>query len=707
MSMPKIAELFLIEVEELLSDLEDGLLAIEERGEDRELINTIFRAAHTIKGSAGLSGFEEIVAFTHVMENVLERVRTGSLEIDKALVSTLLASVDVVKAMVELIADDKPISGGEQHDSVKKRLEAFLDPEAFPRTAVDSAASGNNARQRPAGGSEKIYDVRIALESVCMERGQDPAMLVMELGDYGRLLEVEVDFTRLPPLEDFDPLLLYLKWRVVMESREPKSAIENVFIFVIDESDIEIRDVTGVYKEGVDISIADKKVGELLVEEGYVTKEDVKEALSKQKPVGKILVEAGKVSEERVEKTLAKQQAAREVKNQGSIRVDTEKLDKLVNLVGELVTGVSQVNQSASTHLTDAGVVAENDEMMAAIEALDQVSRDLQEQVMLVRMVPIEATFNRFKRVVRDLAEDLKKEIKVEMYGTETELDKNVIERLADPLKHLIRNAVDHGIESPEKRIAVGKAPTGKLWLKARQREGSIIIEVSDDGRGIDRNAVLKKARERGLIEPGAEPSEKEIFDFLFHPGFSTAASITNVSGRGVGMDVVKRNIEELRGNVEVASIPGSGTTFRIRLPLTLAIIEGMNVRVGDEILTVPLLSIVEQIRPRKQEVKTIEGAGEVVDVRGEYLPLVRLHNLFKLNTDCKDPTKALVIVLENDQRKYGLMVDTVLGQQQAVIKALDTNYRKVDGVSGATILGDGRVSLILDPHRIEQMAFQ
>ena len=328
-----------------------------------------------------------------------------------------------------------------------------------------------------------------------------------------------------------------------------------------------------------------------------------------------------------------------------SIRVDTDKLDKLVNLVGELVIGVARVNQIAGRVCSP--------ELGAAVEGLDHISRDLQEQVMRVRMVTVEGTFARFQRVVRDLAAELGKQMRLEMSGTETELDKNVIEQIADPLKHLIRNSADHGLEEPSARRAAGKPELGTIWLRAYQQEGRIIIEVADDGRGIDRQRVLDKALERGLLAPGAQPGESEVFGFMFQPGFSTAAKVTEVSGRGVGLDVVRQNIEALRGSVEVESRPGQGTTFRIKLPLTLAIIEGMTVSVGQEILTVPLLSIVESLRPKAQDIRTVEGQGELVSVRQEFLPLVRLHRVFNLPTQRTDPTQALVVIIESVSRRF------------------------------------------------------
>ncbi len=380
-----------------------------------------------------------------------------------------------------------------------------------------------------------------------------------------------------------------------------------------------------------------------------------------------------------------------------TIRVETEKLDKLMNLVGELVIGVARVSQLAR---------GGDEEMAGAVEALEHISRDLQEQVMRVRMIPVEGTFKRFQRVVRDLAAELGKKIRLEMSGTETELDKNVIEQIVDPLKHLIRNSADHGIEPPEERVRLGKPEEGTIWLRAYQREGKIVIEVADDGRGIDVNKVYAKAVERGLVQPGVQLSDAEIFSFMFLPGFSTAERVTEVSGRGVGLDVVKQNIESLRGSVEVESELGRGTVFRIKLPLTLAIIDGMAVRLGEEILTVPLLSIVETIRPRREDVKTVEGRGELIQVREEFIPLVRLHEVLELPAEKDDPAQALVVIIESVGRRFGVLVDDILGEQQAVIKSLEQNYKKVDGIAGATILGDGRVSLILDIHGLETLAF-
>jgi two-component system chemotaxis sensor kinase CheA len=396
------------------------------------------------------------------------------------------------------------------------------------------------------------------------------------------------------------------------------------------------------------------------------------------------------------------QSQSRKIAKSSTIRVDTDKLDKLVNLVGEMVISVARMSQLASE--VDDNSASRS--LEGASSALERISRELQEQVMRVRMVPVEGTFNRFRRVVRDLSFELGKKIEIKMSGTDTELDKNVIEQIGDPLKHMIRNSIDHGIESPEERRRLGKPAEGTIWLKAFQREGNIFIEISDDGKGIDKDKVLAKAIDKSMAEPGRTYPDKEIFEMLFAPGLSTSEKVSEISGRGVGMDVVRKNIEDLHGSIEIISEKGKGSTFRVKLPLTLAIIDGMMVRVGNEVLTIPLSVIDKSVRPSKAEIKTVEGKGELVDIRGNYLPLVRIYELFDIPSEKTDPTDALVVVLQSTEGRFGVLVDDVLGQTQAVIKSIDKNFRKIEGTSGATILGNGKVSLILDVHGIERMAF-
>ncbi|MDI6716345.1 MAG: chemotaxis protein CheA [Actinomycetota bacterium] len=690
----KLLETFITEASELIQDLEIDLVALEDSADD-ELINRIFRAAHTIKGSAGVVGLTELSDFTHTMESVLDLLRSHELTVTSELISVLLRAVDQIKAMVKVAAGEEKEVDEREAQFILGLLSQFLPGNNTLAQNTDNSLSGNDVNKT------SYFEINMRLSPNLFETGTDPLMLIRELQDLGELVDIEVDTSRLPDFYILDVYRLYLSWRLVLKTSEPFSRIENVFIFVQDNSDISIEDVSHHFKDGVDMRLADKKLGEILVDKGLVSASDINCALSQQKKIGELLVEEGKVSKSEVQEALEKQLKSREVQKSTTIRVETEKLDKLVNLVGELVIAVARVDQVYNQANDNKRA------MDGALEGLGRISRELQEQVMRTRMIPVEGLFSRFHRVVRDLANAEQKLVRLELSGIETELDKNVIEQLSDPLKHLIRNAVDHGIELPEERLKVGKTEEATIRLVAYQQEGSIIIEVSDDGRGIDYKAIFNKAVEKGIAKDTDELSPQDIYRFMFLPGFSTAKQVTEVSGRGVGLDVVKRNIEDLRGTIEVMSELGKGTTFRIKLPLTLAIIDGMNVKVGNEVLTVPLLSIVESIRPSKESVKTVEGKGEIIDVRGEYLPLVRLHEVFGIETGKINPWEALVVVVESGLRKFGILVDDVLGQQQAVIKSLEKNFRHVEGAAGATILGDGMVSLILDIHGLEKMAFK
>lgn len=696
MDQSSLLETFITEAMELVQDLEIDLLSLEESGDDDELVNRIFRAAHTIKGSAGVVGLTKISDFTHSMESILDLVRDHNLTVTSELVSSLLKAVDLLKAMIKVASEGGEEVGEREIGPVLETLKRFLPSQ--PEESVKEEAVPGSIEQ----DTYSYFEIELILPENIFETGTDPLMLIKELHGLGEIIELSVNTESISDLHALDVYKLYLSWYLVIKTKELLSEIENVFVFVQDDSKISIEDVTGYFKDGVDIRVADLRLGEILTTKGLVSKKDLDEALSSQQRIGELLVKSGKVSEDEVHNALQKQLKSREIQKSSTIRVDTDKLDKLVNLVGEMVIAVARVSQQQHNQLGSNKRIAQD-----AMESLERISRDLQEQVMRVRMISVEGLFSRFHRVVRDLSAEQGKQIRLELSGIETELDKNVIEQLSDPLKHLVRNAVDHGIEQPEERQKSGKPREAKIKLSACQQEGNIVIEVSDDGRGIDREAVLDKAIEKGLIKAGIELSEQEIYQLMFLPGFSTAKQVTEVSGRGVGLDVVKQNIADLRGSVQVIASRGKGTVFRIKLPLTLAIIDGMNVKVGQEIITVPLLSILESIRPNKEAVKTIEGKGEVIDVRGEYLSLVRLHELFEIETDKTDPSEALVVIVESGQRKLGVLVDDVMGQQQAVIKSLDKNLHQVDGASGATILGDGTVSLILDIHGLEKMAFK
>ncbi len=694
MASDELLQIFIEESEEEIREMEAGLIRLEEDHEDAETINIVFRAAHTIKGSAGLVGFENVSNFTHTIENILDRIRNGELKTTKMLISELLNSIDVLKRMIAASTEGGEVSQDEI-DGVTAKLKRFTS-----QYAPSSAAETAKAPEEPV---EKFYSITMKFRDDIFATGQDPIMLLRELEETCTVKEVFAHTDSIPDYYTLSATNCYTWWELVVSTKRPLSEIQNIFIFVFDENSILIEDISDQYKDGVDLSLADKPIGEILVERGIVKDEAMQETLREHKTTGQALVEKGLAPKQEVEKIALEQSQSRKVAKAATIRVDTDKLDRLVNLVGEMVISVARMSQLA----TEAEQTSQISSLQNASSSLERISRDLQEQVMRVRMVPVEGTFNRFRRVVRDLAFDQGKKIELRMSGTETELDKNVIEQIGDPLKHMIRNSIDHGIESPQERLAKGKPEVGIIWLKAFQQEGNIFIEITDDGRGINKDKVLNKAIDKGLANPDETYSDKEIFDFLFAPGLSTADKVTELSGRGVGMDVVKKNIEDLRGSAEVISEVDKGSTFRVKLPLTLAIIDGMMVKVGDEVLTVPLSVIDKSVRPTTAEIKTVEGRGELVEIRGDYIPLVRLYNIFNIPTEKTDPTEALVVVLQSGEERFGILVDDVLGQTQAVIKSVDKNFRKIEGTSGATILGNGKVSLILDVYGIKRIAFR
>jgi two-component system chemotaxis sensor kinase CheA len=693
METDRLFEIFISESEEIIQDLESDLIQLENTPEDKELIDKIFRGVHTMKSSSGIVGLDRLSRFIHIMENCFERVRQGELAVTKKLISVFLETNDFLKNTITKIS-----SGDESID--EKTIEEFEKKFSRFSGTIETKKRKTKKIDTPQEEKEHYYKISMKFRPNLFETGQDPILLFRELEDLGQVMEVDANVLDIPDFSNFKVHTLYTSWELVLKTKKSFSTIQNVFVFVEEENEISIQDVSHRFKEDVDKKKAGKLIGEILVDKGTITEFDVEEALNEHKKTGEILLEKKKITEEQLEEALITQRASRDVRIANTIRVDTDRLDKLVDLVGEMVIGVAHINQFIETE------AKQSRNLSGAVEGLDRISRDLQEQVMRVRMVPIEGTFNRFDRVVRDLAQKQDKKIKLYKSGVETELDKNVMEKIVDPLKHMIRNSVDHGIETSKQRKDAHKSETGTIHLKAYQQEGNIFIEITDDGCGIDKNAVLAKAIDLGLTQKNQEHTDKEIYDFMFMPGFSTAKKVTDVSGRGVGLDVVRRNLESLRANIEVISEPGKGTTFQVCLPLTLAIIDGMNVRVGPETLTIPLLSIIEAIRPKEDDVKTVEGKGEVISVRGEYLSLVRLHQLLNIPTELTDPSQALVVIVESEKRRLGFLVDDVVGEQQAVIKSLDKNFKRVQGITGATILGDGTISLILDIHGIERMAF-
>jgi two-component system chemotaxis sensor kinase CheA len=695
-----LREIFRAESEDLLEELESGLVKLES-SDDPELVNRVFRAAHTLKGNAGIVGEDHLVEFAHLLENLLDRLREKEIVVTSDLVSDLLAGADTLREMVEAV-----IGGGAATDvddrSARRKLRGHLGEET-PKTDTPQEVPSE-----PSKGT-RVFRVEIRLGRDIFQTGQDPFSLLQELAELGTLIQVDTDTQALPSLAELDPHELYISWVAFLHTEASRSEVEGVFLFVEDENDIRIQDVTARIEDYVDLSAADQRIGELLVSEGRVSSMDLDAALNQQKPVGQLLVESGKVDDQALDKVLKKQELARSLKRTSSVKVSAAKLDKLLNLIGELVISTAQVSQ----HARDGS--ARLDVRRATAEALERITREIQEQVMSVRMVPVEESFSRFGRVVRDLAGELGKSVQLETAGTDTELDKTMVEQLTDPLKHMVRNCVDHGIETPDEREAAGKPPTGTVRLEAEQREGRILVRVSDDGRGVDRDRVLAKAEERGLVDPTDNLSDRQILDLLFHPGFSTAQAVTDISGRGVGLDVVRRNVEDVNGTIEIKSTQGQGTTFEILLPLTLAIIDGMTVRVGKERLTFPIAAVTELLYPKREDLRKIEGHRELVLHRGSHIPMMRLYEVFALETQKTDPTQSMVVVLEANGRTFGVMVDDVVGMEQAVVKSLDASFNlfqhlgsrrgRPRGIAGATIMGDGSVSLIIDVFGLERMA--
>lgn len=659
-------DIFFQESEEALDAMEQTLLAIDTGGLDEEGINTIFRVAHSIKGGSATFGFAELTSFTHTMETLLDMVRSGKVRLSAGETDLLLRSVDVMRELLAAARAKQtpdPVRYTDIQAEFARRIAEVNGEAAAAPAPVASAPSAQSAAS-PAASAADRWIVRIEPGSAMLRNGNDPLRLIDELMVLGEVA-VRVDAASVPPLADMDPQACYLKWTVELQAAVTREEIEQVFSWIGDDAAVTIE---------APASSASAPVS------GAVEPEIPAPAAPPA------------VAQPAAPPAPAAAEAPRPHSESTSIRVSIEKLDELINTVGELVITQSMLSQLA------AGIGDHrNDDLKNGLGQLERQMRALQESVMRVRMFPISFVFNRFPRMVRDLGTRLGKHVDLKMTGEQTELDKTVLEKIGDPLVHLVRNSIDHGIESPEVRAAGGKSESGTIHLNAYHKGGNITVEITDDGAGLNRDRILAKARERGLIGPEEEPSDDRVNNLIFHPGFSTAEEVSDVSGRGVGMDVVRRNIAELGGNVQVFSTPGKGSTVRIRLPLTLAILDGQLVRVGQEVYVIPLVSIVETIQMRREQVSSIAGGAELFRLRDEYIPIIRLYDLFGIEPDSTDLFRGLLTIVESDGRRAGILVDELLAQQQVVIKSLEANFRQLAGLSGATMLGDGHVALILD----------
>ncbi|MBS4098786.1 MAG: chemotaxis protein CheA, partial [Sulfuricella sp.] len=752
MNLDDALNTFIAEARELLEDMEEALLRIEQQPNDADTINAIFRAAHTIKGSAGLFGLDHVVAFTHVAESVLDRVRSGKLQIASELVALFLGVRDHLGVLIDHVAtgtdpdDDTRHSNEELVNKLRAHLEQALPVATSTNTATMSV--GNLDARNARGTETDNWHLSLRFCSNVLRNGMDPLSFIRYLTTFGKIAHIVTLVDSVPPLAELDPESCHLGFEIGFHTDADKATIEGTFEFVRDDAYITIlppHSKIAEYERLInELPHKELLLGEILVLCGTLTQAELDTALSHQaagnsgvsRPLGEVLVEQKMVHPQVVNAALDKQRQAKEHKNteSGLIRVNAEKLDEHISLIGELIIASA-----------GASLIAQRVGLPALHEAAARLSRlveEVRDSALTLRMVEIGATFNRFQRVVRDVSADLGKDIRLEISGAETDLDKTVVEKIGDPLTHLVRNSMDHGIESAEVRLARGKPAHGTVRLNAYHDSGSIVIEVSDDGGGLNRERILKKAIERGMVKADQPISEQEIYNLIFEPGFSTMEQASNLSGRGVGMDVVRRNITALRGTVEIDATEGVGTTIRIRLPLTLAIIDGFLVGVNASTFVVPLDMVVECVELTQEETDASQGRDQL-NLRGEVLPFIRLKQLFDIpeppasmidqpadalsTTDtpvlsggsssallteegaaalASDPEltyllhptrRENVVVVQYAGHRTGLVVDNLMGEFQTVIRPLGVVFNGIDGISGFTILGNGNVALILD----------
>ncbi|MGM9427342.1 chemotaxis protein CheA [Hydrogenophaga sp. MI9] len=644
---------FVSEASEQLEMLEQLLLQLEDEPGSQDLLGALFRCAHTVKGSAGIFGLDEVVAFTHHVETLLDRLRDGAVTLTPAMSTLLLQCNDQIRALIVLAQTQAQADG--EAVAVRADLEARL--QAFSGDTATAAAAPVAAAGAPgATGSDQTWQVSVAFLADTFRNGMDPLAVLNYVRGMGDISRIACDTTAVPGLDALDPESCHLAFDFDLVTASDQDAIESAFTFVREDCRLAITPPAAA----------------AVVEEAAVTAPRAAPAPAKAREAG-----------------------ATAVDDQRFIRVQADRLDAVINLLGELVIAGA-----------GASLLARQSRQGSLIEANDQISRLIEEirnGTLQLRMVPIGETFSRFRRVVRDTAAELGKDVALEIVGGDTELDKSVVERIADPLMHLVRNGLDHGLETPEQRLAAGKPAQGKLILSACHESGSILIRITDDGRGVRRDKVLARAWERGLLEEGVVPPDADILKLIFEPGFSTAEKITNLSGRGVGMDVVRRNIEALRGSVQLSSEEGQGSTIEIRLPLTLAIIDGFLIGVGASRFIFPLDAVVEVIENRSTTTGMDASGRGVVELRGQVLPVVSLRTLYAL--DSPEPERVSVVVIQSGGQRFGVLVDQLLGQHQTVIKPLGRMFRSLRGMSGSSILGNGDVALIFDVSSLSQLA--
>jgi two-component system chemotaxis sensor kinase CheA len=687
-------DVFFEECFEGLDVMESGLLSLD-HGTDVEEINSIFRAAHSIKGGGASFGFMDISSFTHVMETLLDEMRDGRREVTRECVDLLLESVDVLRNMINS-ARDKTDCETARVTEVKQKLEAMLAGEsggAEPVAAVDNPNDSAPATETATDTGPAGWKIIFRPHADILKNGNEPGRILRELDALGEL-RVTADTSRIPPLEEMDPAQCYLAWDIELAGEIEREVIDELFTWVADDSHLEIIP-TGAAAT-LPAPCIDSEPGEQSAADPSPPRAPAEQEPQQPVPVaGEQQADAPAPAPVDTKPATPTPKSGAANKESGSIRVAIGKVDELINMVGELVITQSMLSQIGD-QLTGGDQKA-LEKLHDGIAQLERNTRELQESVLLIRMLPISFSFSRFPRLVHDLSGKMGKKIELKMVGENTEVDKTVLEKIGDPLVHLVRNSLDHGIEMPDIRKAAGKPETGTLELSAFHDGGDIVIQVIDDGAGLNRERILQKAIEKGIIDEHEDPSDERVYNLIFAPGFSTADQVSDVSGRGVGMDVVRRNVRDLGGNVSIASNTGAGSTVTIRLPLTLAILDGQLARLGEETYIVPLVSIVESLQMQGEHISSITGESELYRLRDEYIPIIRLNDLFGMKSGTRSLEDGLLMVVESEGQRVGLFVDELMGQQQVVIKSLETNFMHIQGISGATILGDGTVALIMD----------
>jgi len=699
-------EEFLEEADELVEDLESSLLELESNLKDRSIIDKIFRAMHTIKGGAGMVMQSELSDYAHHLETLLDQVRSGGVECTSELVSTLLKANDCIISFIQKIRGEGEVDE-ELKETTLKELKSFSNqsPQPVVEEKKEVPVPQKNAEEVHQTG-QQTYLITLKFNEDFLTQGSDPLLVLSQLKELGEI-SVIPHLSELPDYKVFDPEKLYLWWSIKLTTEQSITDIENVLIFFqegnqlkiesIDTPDEEQTQVRNAHQQMIqeaESSEVPDKDSEVIEKDGVQDKEEKEEETTQSQETGEedALSSTTDNSPQPPQKPVEKTEETQVVQ---SIRVQVDKLDKLQNLVGETV-----INQARLMRLSEEiTAIDENlgEMVLQFVEDNETSVRELQDQIQQVRMIEMGSIFTPMKRIVRDFAVKNQKQINLDIHGADTELDKTVTEQLHGPLVHLIRNAMDHGIEKPDERNKKGKDRAGTITLRASHQEGFVIVEIEDDGKGMDPQKIYEAGVRKGIVAEGEQLSDMEAFQLIFQPGFTTTTEVTSTSGRGVGMDSVKKQIESLLGNIEIQSKVNQGTLVRLKLPLTLAIIEGMIVKVGQQVFTLPLLSVVEALKPLDRQVKHMKRSGELIDIRGEFIPLIRLHKKLQLKDALEDPKEGLVVVVQQSNQKHCLLVDEILDQRPVVIKNLEDHFIQVPGLAGATIMGDGSISFILD----------